>query len=231
MRKGDEILRRLSEEFDLRDEEYASLLSSRAGNAFEVLVATVISQNTNDRNTLKVLRRMRERFSSVTPERILETRVEELEDIIRPAGLYRQKAKYLREIASELRGGALKEILERDTEEARRRLISIPGIGPKTADVLLSVMGKRSIAVDRHIARVSLRLGIADKGDYESIRKALMDLFDERDYLRAHLLLIKLGRVYCRPRNPKCGECPLRDICAFSHPLKPRDADEIHGDP
>ncbi|MCS7102950.1 MAG: endonuclease III [Candidatus Korarchaeum sp.] len=228
MRKGDEILRRLSQEFNPRDEEYASLLSFREGNLFEVLVTTVISQNTNDRNTMKVLRRMREKFGTVTPERILETRTEELENIIRPAGLYRQKAKYLKEIVKELSGGALKDILEKDLEEARRRLISIPGIGPKTADVLLSVVSKGSIAVDRHIARVSLRLGITDRKDYESIRRALMELFDEKDYLKAHLLLIKLGRVYCRPRNPKCQECPLRDICVFSHSLEPRDANKIH---
>lgn len=223
--RGEEILRRLSEEFDIRDEEYASLLSFRTGNPFEVLVTTVISQNTNDRNTLRVLKRIRERLGTVTPEKILEIKLEDLEDIIRPAGLYRQKAKYLKEIASELSGGVLQEILKEDPEEARRRLMRVPGIGPKTADVLLSVMGKRSIAVDRHVARVSLRLGISNKGDYESIRRALMEFFDEKDYLKAHLLLIKLGRTSCRPGRPKCRECPLRDICAFSHPLKPGDAD------
>ncbi|MEM0268673.1 MAG: endonuclease III [Candidatus Korarchaeum sp.] len=226
--RGKEILRRLSEEFDIRDEEYASLLSLRTGNPFEVLVTTVISQNTNDRNTLRVLKRMRELLGEITPEKILEVQLEDLEDFIRPAGLYRQKARYLKEIASELRGGVLEEILREDPEEARRRLMRVPGIGPKTADVLLSVMGKRSIAVDRHIARVSLRLGISDKRDYEIIRKALMGMFDEKDYLKAHLLLIKLGRTYCRPRKPRCQECPLRDICPFSHSLKSRDTDQVH---
>ncbi len=226
MRRGDEILRRLMAEFDLRDEEYASLLSSRSGNPFEVLVATVISQNTNDRNTLRVLRRMRERLGVITPEGLLEIPLGELEDMIRPAGLYRQKAKYLRGIAEELSGGVLKEILEGDVEEVRSKLLSIRGIGPKTADVLLTMLGRGSIAVDRHIARVSLRLGISVKGDYESIRRSLMEIFDERDYLKAHLLLIKLGRVYCRPRNPRCGECPLRDIC--SHFLEPRNSYQIH---
>lgn len=229
MRKGDEILRRLSEEFDLREEEYASLLSSRSGNPFEVLVITVISQNTNDRNTLRVLRRMRERLGVITPESLLEIPIEELEDLIRPAGLYRQKARYLKGIARELGGVALQEILrEEDAEKLRSALIRIPGIGPKTADVLLTMLGRRSIAVDRHIARVSLRLGISKRRDYESIRRSLMEIFDEKDYLKAHLLLIKLGRVYCRPRNPRCRECPLMDICEFSHSLKPGDSDKVH---
>lgn len=229
MRIGDEIIRRLSERFDLREDEYASLLSFKTGNPFEALVITVISQNTNDRNTLRVLRDLRERLGEVTPESILELGMEELEALIRPAGLQRQKARYLKRIAEELRGNSLQEVLkEEDPEEARRKLISIPGIGPKTADVLLSMMGRGSIAVDRHVARVSLRLGLSDREDYESIRRALMRIFDEKDYLKAHLLLIKLGRTICRPRNPRCGECPLNDICAFSHSLKPGYADQVH---
>lgn len=226
MRKGDDILRRLSSSFSLREEEYASLISAKSGNPFEIIVVTVISQNTNDRNTINVLRRFRERFDSLNPEDLLDLSDEELEEILRPAGLQKQKARYLRRIAEELRGGRLMEILEEgDAEEVRRKLMRIPGIGPKTADVLLSVLGRETIAVDRHVARVSQRLGIAKGRDYENIRKSLMNIFDKKDYLKAHLLLIKLGRTYCRPRNPKCDECPLRDICEYSHSLKPGDAD------
>lgn len=229
MSKGDEILRRLSERFDLREEEYASLASSKSGNPFEVIIATVISQNTNDKNTMRVMMGLRERFGSLNPEKLLEIPIEDLEEILRPAGLYKQKAKYLKRISEELRGGRLTEILrESNTEEIRRKLMGIPGIGPKTADVLLSLLGRETIAVDRHIARVSLRLGIAKDKNYESIRESLMKIFDKNDYFRAHLLLIKLGRTYCRPRNPKCSDCPLRDICDYSHLLKPGDSDEVH---
>lgn len=222
MRDGKEILRRLSA-LDFREDEYASLVASRSSNPFETLVATVISQNTNDKNTMRAMENLKGRLGYLTPEKIIELSDEELEELIRPAGLHKQKARYLKLIAERLSGGVLEEILSLETEEARNRLLEIPGIGPKTADVLLSFMGRETVGVDRHIARVSSRLGISD-GSYEGTRRALMDIFDKKDYLRAHLLLIKLGREYCRPRNPRCGECPLRDICDFSHSLKPGDS-------
>ncbi len=223
MRYGEEVLRRLSD-LEFKEDEYASLVASRSSNPFETLVATVISQNTNDKNTMRAMENLKRRLGDLTPEKIVRLSDRELEDLIRPAGLYKQKAKYLKAISERLSGGALEEILSLETEEARNKLLEIPGIGPKTADVLLSFMGKETVGVDRHIARVSSRLGISD-GSYEGTRRALMNIFDKKDYLRAHLLLIKLGREYCRPRNPRCGECPLRDLCDFSHSLKPGDSD------
>ncbi len=216
-------MRRLSY-LELKEDEYASLVASRSSNPFETLVATVISQNTNDRNTIRAMENLKGRLGDLTPEKIIMLSDRELEELIKPAGLYRRKAKYLKAISQRLSGGALEEILSLETEEARSRLLEIPGIGPKTADVLLSLMGKETVAVDRHIARVSSRLGISD-GSYDRTRRALMNIFDKKDYLRVHLLLIKLGRLYCRPRNPRCGKCPLRDLCNFSHSLKPGDSD------
>ena len=214
---GKTILRRLEEALDFKEEEFVSLMASKSRNPFEVLVTTIVSQNTNDKNTAKAMRRLKEILGRIDPEGIERISLRELEDALRPAGLYRQKARVIKRVAALLRGDRLERILEKDLEEARRELISLPGVGPKTADVLLSVTGRRpTIAVDRHITRVALRLGLSRRGDYEEIRRSLMELFDPDDYLRAHLLLIKLGRVYCRPRNPKCGECPLRDICEYA---------------
>ncbi len=214
---GKTILRRLEEALDFKEEEFVSLMASKSRNPFEVLVTTIVSQNTNDKNTAKAMRRLKEILGRIDPEGIDRISLRELEDALRPAGLYRQKARVIKRVAALLRGDRLERILEKDLEEARRELISLPGVGPKTADVLLSVTGRRpTIAVDRHITRVALRLGLSRRGDYEEIRRSLMELFDPDDYLKAHLLLIKLGRVYCRPRNPKCGECPLRDICEYA---------------
>ncbi len=214
---GKTILRRLEEALDFKEEEFVSLMASKSRNPFEVLVTTIVSQNTNDKNTAKAMRRLKEILGRIDPEGIDRISLRELEDALRPAGLYRQKARVIKRVAALLRGDRLERILEKDLEEARKELISLPGVGPKTADVLLSVTGRRpTIAVDRHITRVALRLGLSRRGDYEEIRRSLMELFDPDDYLKAHLLLIKLGRVYCRPRNPKCGECPLRDICEYA---------------
>ncbi len=218
MKLGKEILRRLQESLEFRENEFASLIASKSGNPFEVLVATIISQNTNDKNTIKAMNRLKSALGRVDPEKIEKLSIDKLEEILRPAGLYRQKARILKEIASFLKNDKLEEILSaNDLEKARKELMKLPGIGPKTADVVLSLTsGKPTIAVDRHIARVSLRLGLVEKIDYDQIRNALMSLFDPEDYLKAHLLLIKLGRTYCRPKNPKCDECPLRDLCSYA---------------
>jgi len=213
---GEEMLRRLEEALDFNEEEFVSLEASRSGNPFEVLIATIVSQNTSDRNTAKAMRRLRDALKRVDPESLERMRLEDLEEALRPAGLHRQKARIIKRVTHLLRGGRLEEILKEEPKVARSELISLPGIGPKTADVLLSITGAPTIAVDRHVARVARRLGIVKKGDYEEIRKALMGIFDPKDYLKAHLLLIKLGRVYCRPRKPRCDECPLRDLCEYA---------------
>lgn len=213
---GREIMRRLEEALDFNEEEFVSLMASKTGNPFEVLVATIISQNTSDRNTMKAMRRLKDVLRMIDPESVERISLEDLEAALRPAGLHRQKARVIKRVASLLRGGRLREILEKEPDVARSELISLPGVGPKTADVLLSLTRQApTIAVDRHIARVATRLGIVKERSYEEIRRALMEIFEPQDYLKAHLLLIKLGRVYCRPRKPRCDECPLRDICEY----------------
>ncbi len=215
--RGKDILRRLEGSLEFREEEFVSLMAGKSRNPFEVLVTTIVSQNTNDRNTAKAMERLKGMLGRIDPEGIERISLRELEEALRPAGLHRQKAKVIKRVASLLRGGRLERILDRGVEEAREELMRLPGVGPKTADVVLSVTrGMPTIAVDRHITRVARRLGISRSGDYEEIRGALMRLFDPEDYLKAHLLLIKLGRVYCRPRNPRCDECPLRDVCEYA---------------
>ncbi len=218
MKLGKEILRRLQEGLEFREDEFASLVASKSGNPFEVLVATIISQNTNDKNTMKAMDRLKTLLGRIDPESIEKIPLKKLEEILKPAGLYRQKAKVIKEVAYLLKDGRLDRILRaEDLEEARKALMSLPGVGPKTADVVLNLTSsKPTIAVDRHIARVSLRLGLVESNDYNSVREALMSLFDPKDYLKTHLLLIKLGRIYCRPKNPKCDECPLRDLCEYA---------------
>ncbi len=218
MKLGREILRRLQESLEFGEEEFASLVASKSGNPFEVLVATIISQNTNDRNTIKAMSRLKDLLGRIDPEEIEKLSLKKLEEVLKPAGLYRQKARVIKEVASSLKNGRLERILGmKDLEEARKELMNLPGVGPKTADVVLSLTSSRpTIAVDRHVARVSLRLGLVKSNNYDDIRKALMSIFDPEDYLKAHLLLIKLGRTYCRPKNPKCNECPLRDLCEYA---------------
>lgn len=89
------------------------------------------------------------------------------------------------------------------------------GVGPKTADVvLLFCANKPTVPVDTHVNRVSRRLGLAPaKGDYEAVRVSLQGCFEPKDYLAVHLLLIALGRKYCRAHNPLCHSCPVNSLC------------------
>lgn len=105
-----------------------------------------------------------------------------------------------------------------DTDEARKTLLTIEGVGPKTADcVLLFSCGKDVIPVDTHVFRVTKRLGIApQKADHEGVRKALMEKVPEGLKGSTHVALIKLGREICKAQNPKHDVCPLLDLCDYA---------------
>lgn len=100
-------------------------------------------------------------------------------------------------------------------EEARKALMELPGVGPKTADVVLLFSANQpTIPVDTHVNRVSKRLGLAPaKGSYEEVRLSLQSLFEPKDYLAVHLLLIAHGRTYCKAIKPRCANCPVNAYC------------------
>jgi len=181
---------------------------------FAVLVGIILSQNTNDKNAIEALRRLKERVG-LKPEDIVRASVEEVIEAIRPAGLYRQKAAAIIRLARGLleRGG--EEYLRRAPPgELREWLQGIPGIGAKTVDVFLaSVRGVPVFAVDTHAFRVAQRWGLVERRRYSEASKALLEYFGPEHALEAHRLVIAFGRSYCRARNPRCGECPLAAYC------------------
>ena len=184
---------------------------------FRTLIRTVLSQATADRNTNRAFRNLSEKFS-VTPEALAKADVEEIEAAIRVAGLYRNKSRVIKTISSmilEQFDDSLEFIYSLPLEEARSKLMSLPGVGAKTADVvLLFCAGKPVIPIDTHVKRVSERLGLASsKSSYEEIREALQSLYPPQDYLPVHLLLISLGRRYCKARKPLCKPCPVNTLC------------------
>ena len=178
---------------------------------FETLIVTVISQNTADRNTDRAFKRLSNRFE-IKPEVLAKA------EALKTAGLYRNKAKTIKlvsKIILERFHGSLQPILPLPLEEARKTLMAFPGIGPKTADVVLLFSAKQStIPVDTHVNRVSKRLGFAPaNGDYETVRTSLQSLYDPHDYLAVHMLLIAHGRRYCKARRPLCEQCPVNTYC------------------
>ncbi|MEM0335544.1 MAG: endonuclease III [Thermofilum sp.] len=219
---GDVILRLLKERFELDSSEFAALEAAKSGDPFRVLVATIISQNTNERNTFLAFERL-EREVGVEPARVLEAGAEKVGKAIRVAGLWEQKAKAIvaaAELVLRDYGGDLRKLLERGEEEVRRVLGSVRGVGDKTIDVLLAFSGFPVVPVDTHVRRVAKRLGLAKGSSYREVRESLHKVFRERSRLEAHLLLIKLGREICTAREPKCGECPLSKLCPSSRALR-----------
>ncbi len=186
-------------------------------DAFKILIMTIISQNTNERNTTRAFESLSNKFR-ITPENLAKAEIKEIETSLKTAGLYRNKSRAIKQISEIIRkkhNGDLTHITSLPFEEARRQLLQLPGVGPKTADVVLLFAAKKpTIPVDTHVHRVSKRLGLAPKnGSYEDIRHSLQKLFDPKDYLAVHMLLIQHGRRYCRARAPSCVECPFNKIC------------------
>ncbi|MEM2994485.1 MAG: endonuclease III [Candidatus Bathyarchaeia archaeon] len=184
---------------------------------FETLVVTIISQNTADRNTAKAFEKLSKQFQ-ITPEALANAETSQIEECLKIAGLYRNKAKTIKQVSKiilERFNGTLKPILSLPFEDARKMLMQLPGVGPKTADVLLLFCSENpTVPVDTHVNRVAKRLGLAPKnGDYEAVRSSLQSLYHPKDYLEVHILLISLGRKYCRARNPLCRLCPVNAFC------------------
>ena len=184
---------------------------------FKTLIITVLSQATADKNTVRAFENLSGRFS-ITPEALAKARVEEIENAIRVGGLYRNKSRVIKALSRvilEQFNGSLDFIYSLPLEEARKILLNIPGVGPKTADVvLLFCAGKPTVPIDTHVNRVSKRLGLAPpKADYEGVRQALETLYSPENYLSVHLLLISLGRKYCKARKPLCKLCPVNTLC------------------
>ena len=189
-------------------------------NPFKVLIRTILSQNTSYKNELKAYRALEERLG-VEPGRLADADVELIAECIRPAGQHRQRAIRIRQVARavlERYGGDLWALLKSEPLEAvRKELMSLPGVGRKTADIVLLFCAKRPVfPVDRHIKRIFLRLGLVDREDYEAVRALAEEALEPDDYLSAHLAFIRLGREVCRARRPSCLKCPLSDLCDYA---------------
>jgi len=212
---GDTIYRILKESLEVDWREYVALVAKiRGSGPFAVLVGVILSQNTSDRNSIEAFLNLEKRVGT-SLEKILRSDVKEIEDAIKKAGLWRQKARTIKRAAEAIaRMGGEEYLLKEDPSRLREFLTSIDGIGYKTADVFLSVVRRAPyFAVDTHAMRIAIRWGLASKRSYEEASKALLEFFGCERAEEAHRLLIALGRKYCRPRNPKCRECPVNMYC------------------
>ena len=180
-------------------------------NPFETLIATILSAQCTDRRvnlvTAKLFPRYPDAFAmaKLTPE--------ELEPMIRECGLYRMKAK---NIVAACR--ALVEQYGGEVPHTREELMKLPGVGQKTAGVvLLAAFGDDQIPVDTHVFRVSRRIGLADANTPEKVEAQLREALDRDIWSLGHHLIIWHGRRCCHARKPECERCPLNDGLCEKH--------------
>ncbi len=192
------------------------------------LVSTILSQNTNDVNRDRAFDALKARFP--TWEAVRDAPLEEVIEAIRPAGLANQKGpriqEVLRQITAERGELSLNFLADWPLEKARAWLTRFKGVGPKTAAiVLLFALGKPAFPVDTHIYRVTGRLGLRPpKMSREQAHTFLEQVFPSETYYNAHLNLIRLGREICTARQPRCAQCPLRDLCDFAQNSPQKDS-------
>jgi len=194
---------------------------------FEVMVGAVLTQNTSWRNVERAIRNLRE-ADLLSPKELYGVPVEELEELIRPAGYYRVKARRLRALLEwlvERFDGSLDAMFAVGLPDLRQELLAVNGIGPETADsILLYAGGLPTFVVDAYTHRVFARHGWIDfDTDYHGIQEYVEGELprDVSVYNEFHALLVRLGKDYCRKTKPRCTECPLREMLPSGRPLEP----------
>lgn len=178
-------------------------------NAFTLLVAVVLSAQATDAGVNKATRGL---FALAdTPEKMLALGEDKVRDLIKTIGLFRNKAKNVI-----LLSAALIERFGGEVPASRDDLVTLPGVGRKTANVVLNMaFGQATFAVDTHVFRVSNLLPIAEGKTPEAVEAGLESLVPEPYRLHAHHWLILHGRYLCKARKPECWRCPLADLCRF----------------
>jgi len=174
---------------------------------YELLIATMLSAQTTDKRVNEVTEILFNKYPSLEDIRL--SNIVDIKNIIRPIGTYNKKALNIIEIANRLK--EVNDIIPND----RAFLESLPGVGRKTANVVLSnIYNVPCIAVDTHVKRVSIRLGLANKkDDVLKIEKKLTNKFKNYNLCRIHHQFVLFGRYYCKAINPKCDTCKLKNIC------------------
>lgn len=176
-------------------------------NAFELLVATILSAQCTDERVNQVTPALFQRFPD--PQRMSQAKIAEIESLIRPTGFFKNKAISLKK-TSEL----LVQKHQGKVPQSVEELVELRGVGRKTANVVRgTIFGIPSIVVDTHVGRLSRRLGFTRHQNPVKVEFELMERIEERDWTLSNHLLIDHGRAVCQARKPSCEQCVLDEIC------------------
>ncbi|MDY4307886.1 endonuclease III [Enterococcus mundtii] len=177
-------------------------------NPYELLIAVILSAQATDVSVNKATPALFQAFP--TPEALAKAPLEEIIPKIKTIGLYRNKAKNIKACAQQLI-----DHFEGQVPQTREELVSLPGVGRKTANVVLGdALGVPAIAVDTHVERVTKRLRICKlDASVQEVEQTLMKKVPENLWVKTHHTLIFFGRYHCTARSPRCEVCPLLDMC------------------
>jgi len=180
------------------------------GSVYELLTAVMLSAQATDKSVNAVTPELFRR--APTPEKMLELGEDGVRDIVKTVGLANTKSKHIIEAAE-----ILVSEFDGKVPETIEELVKLPGVGEKTAKVVLNVgFGKGVIAVDTHILRVAHRLGLSLSKTPSGVSKDLEEITPEEYIRNAHHYLLLHGRYTCKAQKPLCGSCPLAEICSYS---------------
>lgn len=180
------------------------------GSVYELLTSVMLSAQATDKSVNAVTPELFRR--APTPEKMLELGEDGVRDIVKTVGLANTKSKHIIEAAE-----ILVSEFDGKVPETIEELVKLPGVGEKTAKVVLNVgFGKGVIAVDTHILRVAHRLGLSLSKTPSGVSKDLEEITPEEYIRNAHHYLLLHGRYTCKAQKPLCGSCPLAEICSYS---------------
>jgi endonuclease III len=202
-----EIVERVKKSVEENQVPSVSEIAGLSMDPYQILISTVISLRTKDDVTGKAARRLFE--TAPTPEAMVKLRVEEIRNLIYPAGFYRVKGENIKKISAIL-------IEEHDgrVPPSQEALMKLPGVGLKTANLTLSLgFGLPYICVDIHVHRISNRLGWVRTKTPDETEKVLRNVLPQKHWIEINELFVRFGQSVCTPQSPWCSKCPLREGC------------------
>jgi endonuclease-3 related protein len=186
---------------------------------FEVMVGAILTQRTNWRNAERSIALLKDR-GLMDPKALTRVDLGEVEEALKPTGLYREKAVYLKNMASLIVNdfnGDVDGLLRLPSDSLRRILLSVKGVGPETADsIILYAAEKPECVADAYTTRILNRLGLTRERRYDSVKRFLQKALPEKlEVLKEfHALMVRHGKEMCKVK-PKCEDCPLNDLCLY----------------
>lgn len=195
----------------LRKEYSDSTTALTFETPFQLLISTILSAQSTDKQVNKITQSLYRKYPDARA--FITLSQVDLESKIKSIGLYRSKARNILATCK-----ILVERYQGKVPPDRVELVKLPGVGRKTANVVLSVgFNHDAIAVDTHVFRVSNRIGLARAATVEKTEEQLMKNIPQNDWSASHHWLIWHGRLICKAQNPRCSECPIKNFCHFFH--------------